>query len=95
MPRCRGNKEGGTPCERIVGASQDHCYSHDPDRAAETRRNASRGRSNQATKFLGVRFYGLIDAWLEDWASAPADSHLQIRPGGTNITDLAPQRCCY
>jgi hypothetical protein len=43
MARCRGNKEDGTPCERIVGASQDHCYSHDPDRAAERRRNASRG----------------------------------------------------
>jgi hypothetical protein len=43
MPRCRGNKENGTPCERIVGASQDYCYSHDPARANERRRNASRG----------------------------------------------------
>jgi hypothetical protein len=43
MPRCSGNKEDGSPCERIVGAEQDYCYSHDPDRAEERRRNASRG----------------------------------------------------
>ncbi len=43
MPRCAGNKEDGSPCERIVGASQRYCYSHDPDRADERRRNASRG----------------------------------------------------
>jgi hypothetical protein len=43
MPRCSGNKEDGSPCERIVGASQDYCYSHDPARADERRRNASRG----------------------------------------------------
>jgi vacuolar-type H+-ATPase subunit H len=34
------------PCERIVGASQAYCYSHDPERAEERLRNASRdGRS--------------------------------------------------
>jgi hypothetical protein len=43
MARCRGNKEDGSPCERIVGASQDYCYSHDPARADERQRNASRG----------------------------------------------------
>jgi hypothetical protein len=43
MPGCRGNKEDGSPCERIVGASQAYCYSHDPARADERRRNASRG----------------------------------------------------
>jgi len=43
MPRCRETKPDGTPCERIVGAQQDYCYAHDPDRAAERRRNASRG----------------------------------------------------
>jgi hypothetical protein len=43
MPRCRETKPDGTPCERIVGASQEYCYAHDPDKAAERRRNASRG----------------------------------------------------
>jgi len=43
MPRCRANREDGSPCERIVGARQDYCYSHDPNRAHERRRNAARG----------------------------------------------------
>src|SRR5918999_450952 len=48
MPRCAGKKEDGSPCERIVGASQPYCYSHDPERAAERRRNASRGGRSKA-----------------------------------------------
>jgi hypothetical protein len=48
MPRCAGRKEDGSPCERIVGASQSYCYSHDPKRAAERRRNASRGGRSKA-----------------------------------------------
>jgi hypothetical protein len=43
MPRCAGNKDDGSPCERIVKASQRYCYSHDPERAEERKRNASRG----------------------------------------------------
>ena len=43
MARCSGFKPDGTPCERIVGASQSYCYSHDPDRAGERRRNAAAG----------------------------------------------------
>ena len=43
MARCGGFKPTGEPCERIVPASQDYCYSHDPDRADERKRNAQRG----------------------------------------------------
>jgi hypothetical protein len=43
MARCRETKPDGTPCERIVPASQNYCYSHDPARAEERRRAASRG----------------------------------------------------
>ncbi len=43
MPRCVGSKPDGSPCERIVPGSQTHCYSHHPARAAERRRNASKG----------------------------------------------------
>jgi hypothetical protein len=43
MARCAGSKDDGSPCERIVSASQQHCYSHDPDRADERKRNAQRG----------------------------------------------------
>ena len=42
MPRCSGSKPDGSPCERIVGASQSYCYSHDPAMAEERRRNAQR-----------------------------------------------------
>jgi hypothetical protein len=56
MPRCAGRKEDGSPCERIVGASQTHCYSHDPERAAERRRNASRGgRSKANAEIAGLK----------------------------------------
>jgi hypothetical protein len=54
MPRCAGKKEDGSPCERIVGASQSHCYSHDPKRAEERRRNASRGGRSKA-KIAGLK----------------------------------------
>ena len=43
MARCRETKPDGTPCERIVPASQEYCYSHDPERREERKRNASRG----------------------------------------------------
>src|SRR5829696_10380242 len=56
MPRCAGRKEDGSPCERIVGASHTHCYSHDPKRAAERRRNASRGgRSMANAEIAGLK----------------------------------------
>ena len=56
MPRCAGKKEDGSPCERIVGASQPYCYSHDPERAAERRRNASRGgRSKANAEIAGLK----------------------------------------
>ena len=56
MPRCAGKKEDGSPCERIVGASHSYCYSHDPERAAERRRNASRGgRSKANAEIAGLK----------------------------------------
>src|SRR5215213_10489479 len=56
MPRCAGRKEDGSPCERIAGASHTYCYSHDPKRAAERRRNASRGgRSKANAEIAGLK----------------------------------------
>jgi septal ring factor EnvC (AmiA/AmiB activator) len=43
MPRCAGIKRDGGRCAVVVGPGQSHCYAHDPDRADERRRNASRG----------------------------------------------------
>jgi hypothetical protein len=56
MPRCAGNTEDGRPCERIVTAAQRYCYSHDPARSEERRRNASRaGRSKPDTEPRGLK----------------------------------------
>ena len=43
MPRCAGTKRDGGRCAVVVGPGETHCYQHDPDRAEERRRNASRG----------------------------------------------------
>jgi len=50
MPRCAGSKPDGSPCERIVPGSQSYCYSHDPDRSDERRRNASRAGKSRPNK---------------------------------------------
>jgi len=52
MPRCGGSKPNGSPCERIVGASQGYCYAHDPGRAEERRRNASRAARSKPSREL-------------------------------------------
>src|SRR5215211_6638315 len=43
MARCAGIKRGGGRCAVVVGPGQSHCYAHDPTRAEERKRNASRG----------------------------------------------------
>ena len=43
MPRCAGVKRDGGRCTAIVAPPDTHCYQHDPKRAQERKRNASRG----------------------------------------------------
>jgi hypothetical protein len=43
MARCSGIKRDGGRCEGVAIGSSDYCYQHDPDRAEERRRNASKG----------------------------------------------------
>ena len=52
MPRCRFTKPNGVQCGRIVSASQDYCYSHDPRKAAERARNASKAARSKPTREL-------------------------------------------
>jgi hypothetical protein len=52
MARCAANTEDGRPCERIVKAAQRYCYSHDPGRAAERRRNASKAARSRPSRDL-------------------------------------------
>ncbi len=49
MPRCAGKKGDGTPCERIVGSSQQYCYAHDPAFAEDRKRAASKAARSPAT----------------------------------------------
>jgi hypothetical protein len=56
MPRCAGIKRDGGRCTAIVRPSQTHCYQHDPKRAQERRRNASRGgRSKGNTEIADLK----------------------------------------
>ncbi len=43
MPQCAGIKRDGGRCAVVVGPGRSHCYAHDPTRAEERKRNASRG----------------------------------------------------
>ena len=42
MPKCAAIKSNGERCERIIGAAQQFCYSHDPARSSERKANASK-----------------------------------------------------
>jgi hypothetical protein len=43
LPRCAHTYADSSQCKRIVSDSETYCYSHDPERAAERRANASKG----------------------------------------------------
>src|SRR5918998_6075615 len=79
MPRCAGEKGDGTACERIVGASREYCYAHDPAYAEERRRAASkaarspaRARSNSEIREIKGRLKDLYAAVLEGRAERAA-----------------------
>jgi hypothetical protein len=48
MPKCAGIKRDGGRCTVVVEPGKTHCYQHDPARAQERRRNASRGGRSKA-----------------------------------------------
>jgi hypothetical protein len=56
MGICAGITRAGTRCAAVVGPSQTHCYQHDPQRAAERRRNAAKaGRSRPNRELQAVK----------------------------------------
>ena len=72
MPRCVGTKRDGGQCTTIVKPPQTHCYQHDPARAGERIRNASkaarspaRGRSNSEIREVKAQLKELYAAVLE------------------------------
>jgi hypothetical protein len=69
MARCAGIKRDGSRCAVIVNGSQTYCYQHDPKRAEERRRNASRAaKSKPSRELVGIkqRLSDLADAVLEE-----------------------------
>ena len=68
MPRCAGLKRDGAQCTTIVKPPQTHCYQHDPARAAERKRNASRAAKSKPSRELAqikARLSELADDVLE------------------------------
>ena len=57
MARCAGIKRDGGWCTVIVDGSQTtYCYQHDPKRAEERRRNASRAaRAKPSRELAGIK----------------------------------------
>jgi hypothetical protein len=68
MSRCSGIKPNGGRCERIISPEQEYCYSHDPARQHERKRNAARGGKAKASGEIGrvkANLRALADATLE------------------------------
>ena len=52
MPRCTAFKPNGSPCERIVGASQRFCFAHDPTKEEARKRNAAKAGASKPNREL-------------------------------------------
>jgi hypothetical protein len=65
MAGCGGFKADGSPCGRIVGASQTYCYAHDPARAGARRRNASKAARSKPSREL-AELKGRLSALYKD-----------------------------
>lgn len=56
MSVCPGIKRDGGRCTVVVDGPQDYCYQHDPERADERRRAASRaGKSKPSWELAGIK----------------------------------------
>ena len=56
MPRCAATKGDGTPCQAIVRESQQLCHAHDPARADQRRRAASKaGKSRTGGEISAIK----------------------------------------
>jgi len=68
MARCAGTARDGRRCATIVEPPQTHCYQHDPSRAEERRRKASRSARSKPNRELAAikqRLSDLADDVLE------------------------------
>ena len=87
MPRCSHTYADSSQCRRIVSAEQKYCYSHDPARAGERRRNAARGGKAKASGELGrvkARLQTLADM-VEEGQMDRADAAVISQIWGTYL----------
>ena len=52
--QCAGIKRDGGRCTVVVNGPNDYCYQHDPSRADERRRNASRAGSTKPSREIAA-----------------------------------------
>src|ERR671910_2186018 len=87
MPRCSHTYADSSQYRRIVSAEQEYCYSHDPLRAGERRRNAARGGKAKAGGELGrvkARLQTLADM-VEEGQMDRADAAVISQIWGTYL----------
>src|SRR5215217_336384 len=87
MPRCSHTYGDSSQCRRIVRAEQKYCYSHDPSRASERKRNAARGGKAKASGELGrvkARLHTLADM-VEEGQMDRADAAVISQIWGTYL----------
>jgi len=68
MPQCQGIKRDGGRCTLSVPFGEQWCFNHDPARAEERRRNASRAGRSTGSREIGQlkkRISEVVDAVLE------------------------------
>jgi hypothetical protein len=87
VPRCSHTYTDSSQCRRIVSAEQEYCYSHDPLRAGERKRNAARGGKAKANGELGrvkARLQALADM-VEEGQMDRADAAVISQIWGTYL----------
>jgi hypothetical protein len=87
VPRCSHTYADSSQCRRIVSAEQQYCYSHDPARASERKRNAARGGRAKASGELGrvkARLQALADM-VEEGQMDRADAAVISQIWGTYL----------
>jgi hypothetical protein len=87
VPRCSHTYGDYSQCRRIVSAEQKYCYSHDPLRAGERKRNAARGGRAKASGELGrvkARLHTLADL-VEEGKMERADAAVISQIWGTYL----------
>jgi hypothetical protein len=84
VARCAGQKPDGSPCERIVRASQSYCFAHDPARAEERKRNAARARRARPNReIVGLKVQ------LQDIADGVLSGALEPKRGAVGVQALS------